>query len=101
MWNRLLADHGIDYKLELPHIGFNRQVGTFRDVEISPDGSFIDSATFESKRAEWLPNDDDSAYIADLMKPERTPGEFATWIAQPSRGVDKKHLDFEYVRLPG
>ncbi len=101
MWNRLLADHGIDYKLELPHIGFNRQVGGFRDVEISPDGSLIDSATFESKRAEWLPNDDDAAYIADLMKPERTPGEFATWIAQPSRGVDKKPLDFEYVRLPG
>ena len=72
-----------------------------REVKISPAGSLSNSAIFESRRTEWLPNDDDSAYIADLMKPERTPGEFATWIAQPSHGVDKKPLDFEYVRLPG
>jgi benzoyl-CoA 2,3-dioxygenase component B len=100
MWNRHIADHGIDYQLRIPHIGFNRGVGQFRDVELSPDGSLIEKATFEERRSEWLPTDDDAAYIVDLMTPERTPGEFATWIAQPLRGVDQKPVDFEYVRLP-
>jgi len=100
MWNRHIAEHGIDYQLRIPHIGFNRKVGHFSGVEISPDGSIIDPATFEAKRGEWLPTEDDAAYIVELMRPEQTPGAFATWIAQPSRGVDQKPLDFEYVRLP-
>jgi benzoyl-CoA 2,3-dioxygenase component B len=100
MWNRQIAEHGIDYQLRIPHVGFNRQVGHFRDVEVSPDGPLIDPATFEAQRADWLPTEDDAAFIVELMRPEQTPGEFATWIAQPSRGVDQKPLDFEYVRLP-
>ena len=35
------------------------------------------------------------------MKPSRVAGEFATWIAQPKKGIAQKSIDFEYVRLPG
>jgi len=39
-WNRTLAEVGMS--LLLPHVGFNRQVGTFRDRRVSPDGRLID-----------------------------------------------------------
>ena len=35
-WNRTLADVGLE--LRLPHVGFNRAVGVFRDHHVSPDG---------------------------------------------------------------
>ena len=40
-WNRILDEAGIDFRLELPHAGFNRAVGTFRDHRVSPDGRLI------------------------------------------------------------
>ena len=35
-WNRTLAE--VDERLELPHVGFNRHVGTFAGRRVSPDG---------------------------------------------------------------
>jgi benzoyl-CoA 2,3-dioxygenase component B len=34
------------------------------------------------------------------MQPQYEPGEFATWIAPPTRGIDQKPTEFEYVMLP-
>jgi benzoyl-CoA 2,3-dioxygenase component B len=34
------------------------------------------------------------------MQPVLVPGEFAGWIASPSRGIQGKPTDFEYVKLP-
>ena len=38
-WNRVLGDHGVDYVLRLPHVGFNRGVGAFRDHHLTPPRS--------------------------------------------------------------
>jgi len=50
--------------------------------------------------AQWLPAEDDRAFIEQLMQPVATPGEFASWIAPPSKGIATKPIEFEYVRLP-
>jgi hypothetical protein len=38
-------------------------------------------------------------FLASLMRPVSTPGEFAGWIAPPRIGIDNKPGDFEYVKI--
>ena len=47
-WNRTLADVGLE--LTLPHVGFNRAVGEFRDHHVSPDGRLVDDAEWAAAR---------------------------------------------------
>ena len=99
-WNRDIAAHNIDYELELPHSAFNREIGEFADLFVAPSGELLDAEGWEARLEEFLPTSDDAAFISELMQPRYDRGEFATWIAPPSRGIDKKPIDFEYVRLP-
>ena len=32
-WNKIIDKTGVAFKLELPHVGFHRQIGEFKDVE--------------------------------------------------------------------
>ncbi|MGH8915085.1 MAG: benzoyl-CoA 2,3-epoxidase subunit BoxB, partial [Acidimicrobiia bacterium] len=99
-WNNEFAEHRIDFEIKLPHVAFNRAIGEFSDISVTPDGNLISRDQFEAKRGEWLPTTDDQAYIESLMQPELEPGKFAGWIAEPSRGIQGKPTDFEYVKLP-
>lgn len=99
-WNREIASHGIDFEIRLPHVAFNRKIGEFSDLSVTPDGKLISGDEFEESRGEWLPTDDDRSYIESIMQPEFRPGFFAPWIAPPSKGIDHKPMDFEYVKLP-
>ena len=38
-------------------------------------------------------------HYTSIMQPVDEPGKIANWIAPPSRGINKKPLDYEYVRL--
>ncbi len=98
-WNRAIAEAGVDLELRLPHVGFNRAVGAFRDHHVSPDGQLIDQATWESNVDRWLPNDDDKAHVKSLQVKVSEPGKMAGWLAPPSQGINQKPVDFEYVRL--
>ena len=49
-WNRTLAEVGVE--LRLPHVGFNRAVGVFRDCNVSPDGRLVTDAEWAAKRAD-------------------------------------------------
>ncbi|AFT70440.1 Benzoyl-CoA oxygenase, B subunit [Alloalcanivorax dieselolei B5] len=100
-WNKLIKKAGVDYELSLPHIAFNRQIGEFSGLFVSPDGEVIDPATFEANRDNWLPTASDLAYLDSLMVAVTEPGEYASWIAPPKVGIDNKPGDFEYVRLAG
>jgi benzoyl-CoA 2,3-dioxygenase component B len=97
-WNKVLADHGIDYRLKLPHRVFNRQIGSFANLPATPDGALIDSEQWAGRKREWLPTEEDHAFIASLMQPVMAPGKFAGWIAPPARGIHGQPIDFEYVR---
>jgi benzoyl-CoA 2,3-dioxygenase component B len=96
-WNRTLADVGAE--LRLPHVGFNRAVGTFRDVHVSPDGQLLSDDEWAQRSSGWLPSEDDLAFVASLMQPVHEPGRMASWIAAPASGIHAKPVDFAYVRL--
>jgi len=98
-WNQAIRRHGIDLELRLPHRGFHRAIGAFADVRMSPDGRILSEAAWDASRREWLPTEEDAAYIQSLMKPVVEPGRFANWIAAPARGINGQPIDFEYVRL--
>ena len=98
-WNRTIAEAGVDFALRLPHIGFNRNVGTFRDHHVSPDGRLIDEAQWHAGAADWLPSDDDKAHVTSLQVSVTEPGKMAGWVAPPATGINRKPLEFDYVRL--
>jgi benzoyl-CoA 2,3-epoxidase subunit B len=98
-WNKVIAKVGVPYKFELPHVGFHRQIGEFKDVKISPTGDVVDDAAWSRDVGRWLPSRDDGDFIASLMRAVSTPGEFAGWIAPPRIGIDNKPGDFEYVKI--
>jgi benzoyl-CoA 2,3-dioxygenase component B len=98
-WNKIIRSFGFDYTLRLPHIGFNRRIGTFAGAPIGPAGDILEPATLAQRRAEALPTAEDGAYLASLMKPVYEPGRFASWIAPPKTGIDGKPGTFEYVKI--
>jgi benzoyl-CoA 2,3-dioxygenase component B len=98
-WNAILAEHGVDARLELPHRGFNRDVGAFRGHRISPDGRVLTQDEWAAGVQDWLPTEEDRAFVNSLMLGVHERGRIAGWIAPPSSGVNGKPVDFEYVRL--
>ncbi|MCC5858102.1 MAG: benzoyl-CoA 2,3-epoxidase subunit BoxB [Ectothiorhodospiraceae bacterium] len=98
-WNKVITKAGIDFELKLPHQAFNRQVGQFAEAHVSPEGDVLDAAAWEARRDDWLPDQDDYAFVASLMKPVYEPGRFAGWIAPPKVGINKQPGDFEYVQI--
>ena len=98
-WNRIIERAGIDFRIALPHVAFNRRIGEFAAVEADPVGTLLSAADWARRRDEFLPSPDDDAFVASLMSPIREPGKFASWIAPPRTGIDNKPGDFAYVRL--
>jgi len=98
-WNRIIERSGIDYRITLPHVAFNRRIGEFAAIEADPGGNLLSASEWARRRDECLPSADDDAFVAGLMTPVREPGKFASWIAPPRTGIDSKPGDFEYVKL--
>jgi benzoyl-CoA 2,3-epoxidase subunit B len=99
-FNKVLAEHGIDYVFKLPSSRFNRKVGAYSRVFGAPDGTILDAAEWQRRKDEWLPSDSDREFVKSLMTGSVTePGKMANWIAPPKRGVKGRPVDFEYVRF--
>jgi len=98
-WNRIVERSGIDYRITLPHVAFNRRIGEFAAIEADPEGNLLSTQEWARRRDEFLPSTNDDTFVASLMKPVREPGKFASWIAPPRTGIDNKPGDFEYVKL--
>ena len=99
-WNKIIRDAGIDFELRLPHRGFNRRIGEFAGARINPTGETITEETWRTNEPSWLPTPFDREFVKSLMKPAFKPGEFASWLAPPARGINHQPIDFEYVRPP-
>jgi benzoyl-CoA 2,3-dioxygenase component B len=97
-WNRILEKKGMSFRFTLPHRAFHRSIGTFAGRFFSPDGTQITENVWNERSREWLPTDEDRAYVKSLMIPVREPGKIASWIAPPPSGVKDKPFEFEYVR---
>jgi benzoyl-CoA 2,3-dioxygenase component B len=99
-WNKAIERAGVDFEMKLPHRAFNRRIGAFAGMRISPDGKVLSEAEWKANEGRWLPTDEDRAYVTSLMGPAVTqPGKFAHWIAPPARGINNQAADFEYVRF--
>jgi benzoyl-CoA 2,3-epoxidase subunit B len=98
-WNKIIEKAGVQFRLELPHTGFHRQIGEFADIHVTPKGIIVDDATWARTRDEYLPSAEDGDFIASLMRPVVEPGTFADWIAPPKVGIDNKPGDFEFVKI--
>ena len=98
-WNKTISEAGIDYQLTLPHTAFHRNIGTFADATVSPDGNVISKEEWDANVNDWLPTAEDRAFVESIMVPVTEPGKMAGWIAAPARGIQGKEPDFEYVKF--
>ncbi|MEZ4316704.1 MAG: benzoyl-CoA 2,3-epoxidase subunit BoxB [Myxococcota bacterium] len=98
-WNRALEQEGSDFRITLPSTRFHRRQGIYADGHFDREGNPISEAEFEAKRSEWLPTDEERAYVGSLMKAVYEPGKMANWIAAPRRGIDGHDVEFDYVRI--
>jgi benzoyl-CoA 2,3-dioxygenase component B len=98
-WNRVMEKAGINFRLTTPHKAFNRHIGSFADFRVSPDGRVISQAEWEANVRNWLPGEEDRAYVTSLMGRVVEPGKMANWIAPPPIGINRQPIDFEYVRF--
>jgi benzoyl-CoA 2,3-epoxidase subunit B len=98
-WNRLIANAGLDYRLELPSPRFRRSVGLWADITTDPAGRRIGAKEWAAQQAQWLPSAEDRAFVGSLMQRVDEPGKMAAWLAPPEIGIDGLPADYEYVRI--
>lgn len=98
-WNKVIEKAGLSFRLQAPHKAFNRHIGTFAGMRVSPDGRVISEAEWQANVRSWLPTEEDRAYVASLMGRVIEPGKMANWIAPPPVGINRQPVDFDYVRF--
>ena len=98
-WNKIIEKAGVNFRLELPHTAFHRDIGEFKDINATPKGVIVSDADWAKVKGDYLPSADDGDFISSLMQPVSEPGKFANWIAAPKVGIDNKPGDFEYVKI--
>jgi benzoyl-CoA 2,3-dioxygenase component B len=98
-WNKLIEKAGLKFRLDLPHVAFNRRIGEFRDIHATPAGLMLSDGDGMKAKDAWLPSKADGDFVDSLMKPCADAGKYAGWIAPPRAGIDAKPGDFEYVRI--
>lgn len=98
-WNRLIEKAGFSVRLKLPSIRFRRQIGSWANLPIDPDGRMITQEEWSRRKAHWVPSEADKAFVLSLMQAVTEPGKMAAWIAPPDRGVNNLPVDYEYVHL--
>jgi benzoyl-CoA 2,3-dioxygenase component B len=98
-WNKVIEKAGLSFRLSAPHKAFNRRIGSFANIRVSPDGQLISEAEWQANVQRWLPSEADRAYVASLMGRVVEPGKFANWIAPPPVGINRQTIDFAYVRF--
>jgi benzoyl-CoA 2,3-dioxygenase component B len=98
-WNRILEGAGLPHRLTLPHRAFNRHVGVFKNVNVSPAGEVLGHEEWSARASAWLPADADKALVTSLMRPVYEHGKIASWLAAPRNGINGRPFDYEYVHL--
>jgi benzoyl-CoA 2,3-dioxygenase component B len=98
-FNKVCQRNEIDFRFELPHRRFHRRIGIYADAHFDPAGNPIDAATWNARASDWLPSEEEKAFVKSLMVRCTDLGKIASWIAPPPKGIDGKPWDWEYVRL--
>src|SRR5580698_270888 len=66
-WNRVFAQTGIDFRITLPHVAFNRRIGEFAQIPAATEGRVMTGVEWQSAKAATLPSDEDNVFITSLM----------------------------------
>jgi benzoyl-CoA 2,3-dioxygenase component B len=98
-WNKRLAEAGLCERLRLPSKRFYRHIGLYADLPFDHEGRLLSREQWERRKGEWLPSEQDRAYIKTLQQPVKEPGKIANWLAKPVRGIKGLPFEHEYVRL--
>ena len=99
-WNQTIKRSKIDFKFGLPHRAFHRAIGSFADVRVTPKGKVVTEADWTRHHGDWLPCDDDRAFVRSLMTQVLEPGKMAGWIAPPNMGVNHEDPgEFQYINF--
>ncbi len=98
-WNKTLEKVGSSTRLTLPSRRFHRHQGIYAGHHFSPDGTLISEDQFLANRDQWLLVPEDNDYLLSIMKPVYEPGKFANWIAAPTKGIEGRPIEHEYVQL--
>ena len=98
-WNMIIKRAGLSFELKLPSTRFRRMVGVWAHVPTTPEGQPISQADYDASKDQWLPTQEDTAFVKSLMQRVVEPGKMAGWIAPPDRGINAQPLQYEYVRL--
>jgi len=98
-WNKILDSYGVSARLALPHVAFNRHVGAFKDVHVTPAGEVVGADEWERRQGDWLPTPVDKTHVLSLMRPVYERGKIASWVAPPRNGINGKPFEYEYVHL--
>lgn len=97
--NRTLESSEFTFRFRLPHKRFNRRQGMYALHDFSPTGEIIGRDAWQRGAGSWLPTAEDDVFLRALMSsPVLTPGEMASWIAPPKKGIRGVEPDFKYVR---
>ncbi len=98
-WNRLIQEARHDFRLVLPSLRFRRSVGAWAGIHTDPQGNPITAEEWRARQHDWLPSEQDRAFVGSLMQRVTEPGKFAGWIAAPDGGINNLGFAYEYVRL--
>jgi benzoyl-CoA 2,3-dioxygenase component B len=98
-WNRLIREAGHDFKLALPSLRFRRSVGAWANIQTDPQGNLISAEEWNARQYDWLPSEQDRAFVGSLMQRVTEPGKFAGWITAPDGGINNLGFAYEYVRM--
>jgi benzoyl-CoA 2,3-dioxygenase component B len=98
-WNKALETAGLPHRLRLPHVAFNRKVGAFKGIHVTPAGQRLSAEEWAARKSAWLPTDVDKSFVRSLMRPVHERGKIAAWIAPPRNGINGKPFEYEYVHL--
>ncbi len=98
-WNKRLEEAGVSYRLRLPSKRFFRHIGMYAEMPFDPEGRLLSKDEWQRRKGEWIPTDEDRAYVRSLMGPVTRPGQIANWLGKPARGIKGLPFEYEYVRL--
>ncbi|MBC8259373.1 MAG: benzoyl-CoA 2,3-epoxidase subunit BoxB [SAR324 cluster bacterium] len=98
-WNKIIETAGIDFRLKLPHRAFHRGIGQFSEIQTDLEGKIISQAEWDQRQQDWLPTQEDQAFVQSLMQQVLEPGKIAGWIAPPKGKINRQDFEFEFVRF--
>ena len=70
-WNRVFERAGIEFRITLPHVAFNRRIGEFAAIHADTEGTLLSDDAWQARKETMLPSADDNRFIASLMRPVR------------------------------